>query len=228
MKLLRKNLGKIVVAAFLLIFVIAPLALYALLVLGWPPVIGNLTAAHAMRTYAAGAHPEWEAKSVWAGYNLVNDDYYLYFDYGELCYDQHDGLVRDKARADALQGELAVRSAVRKANEQQSGHYFYWSAGWRPKDPDTPYISLRVDCYDSSGAPVLEGDALRERMADEALDAYALLAPLTPVDRFSVYYCHPDVKGKDPGLVWNMITVDLPEGTELTREQILTGPLTVR
>lgn len=227
MKSLRKNLGKIIAAVFLLAFVIAPLALYALLVLGWPPVIGNLTAAHAMRTYAAGAHPEWEAKSFWAGYNLVDDAYYLHFDYGTLYYDRDNALVWDEARADALQGELGVRSAVQKANEQP-GHYFYWSAGWRPKDPETPYVSLRVDCCDPPSAPVLEEDAMRAAMAGEALDAYALLAPLTPVDRFSVHYCHEGVKGKGPGLVWNSITVDLPEGTELTREQILSAPLLVK
>lgn len=223
----KRNVGKVLLVVFLTVFVAGPVLLYAVLRLGWPPVIGNLTAAHAMRTYAAGAHPSWEAKTFWAGYNLVNDTYYLHFDYGELRYDREDGLVRDEARADALQGELAVRSAVRKANEQP-GHYFLWSAGWKPKDPETPYISLRVDYYDPPDAPILEENAMREKMADEALKAYELLAPLTPVDRFSIYYCHQGVKGKKPGLIWNMITVDLPERTALTREQILTGPLTVR
>lgn len=227
MKDLRKHLGKVIAAVLLLVFAIGPLTLYALLVLGWPPVIGNLTAAHAMRTYAAQVYPNWEAKRFWAGYNLVNNKYYLHFDYGTLYYDRDGGLVRDEARADALQGELGVRSALREANEQP-GHDFLWSAGWKPKDPETPYVSLRVDVYDSPGAPVLEEDAMREKMAGEALKAYELLAPVTPVDRFSIHYCHQGVKGKEPGLIWNIITVDLPERTALTREQILTGPLTVR
>lgn len=228
----RKYGGRIALAVFLLVLVIGPLTLYALLVLGWPPVIGNLTAAHAIRTYAAGAHPEWRAKSSWAGYNLVSDAYYLNFDYGSLEYDRDDGLVRDEARADALQEEWGVQPVVRETNERRQpdhdSHWLYWSAGWRPKDPEVPYISLRVDCYDASDAPVLEEDAMRERMAEEALDAYALLSPLTPVDRFSVHYCHQGVRGEGNRLIWNIIIVELPERTALTREQILTGPLTVR
>ena len=48
----RKILGS-VFAALLLLLVIAPLCLYALLRLGWPPVIGNLSAAGKLKTYAA-------------------------------------------------------------------------------------------------------------------------------------------------------------------------------
>lgn len=45
----RKYGERIALAAFLPAFAIGPLTLYALLVLGRPPVSGNLTAAHAMR-----------------------------------------------------------------------------------------------------------------------------------------------------------------------------------
>ncbi len=114
-KPLKNTLGKAAAAIFLLVFVIGPLALYVVLTLGWPPVIGNLTAARAMR----------------------------------------------------------------------------------------------------------------EQMADRAMEVYEAMSPVTPIHKISVHYCHQGVERKGGGLRWNCISVDLPEGEALTREQVLTAPLAV-
>lgn len=40
---LPRILGRVLIAAFLLVLVVGPVCLYAILRLGWPPVIGNLS-----------------------------------------------------------------------------------------------------------------------------------------------------------------------------------------
>ncbi len=209
------------------LFVVAPLLIYGSLRMGWPPVIGNLTAAGAIRDYATEAHPEWEAKSAWAGYNLVRDDYGLEFTDGELRCDKDNGLwlVRDQRREEALRSELGIDWRLK---EGEPSGYVLWRAGWRPGDVKTPYISLRVDCSSKPGDPVPTEEAMREIMADHALEVYDRVAPAAAVDRFSVLYNHHAVNAKQGEIVWNSITVDLPEGTVLTREQILSAPLAVR
>lgn len=225
---MKKQMGISLLVLFPALFIIVPLLIYAVLRMGWPPVIGNVTAAHAMRTYAAGAHPEWEAKGVWAGYNLVNDAYGLNFTYGELHYDRKNGLwlVRDERREDALRSELGITWRLKEGGELSD--YVRWNAGWRPGDAETPYISLRVDCSSKPGDPVPTEEAMREIMADHALEVYDRVAPAAAVDRFSVWYTHHAVNAEHGRAEWHSITVELPEGTTLTREQILSAPLTVR
>ena len=225
---MKKQMGISLLALFPALLLMVPLLVYAVLRMGWPPVIGNVTAAHAMRSYAAEAHPEWEAKGAWAGYNLVNDDYGLNFTYGELHCDRHNGLwlVRDERRENALRSELGISWRLKEGGELPD--YVRWNAGWRPGNAETPYISLRVDCSSEPGDPVPTEEAMREIMADHALEVYGRVAPAAAVDHFSVYYTHHAVNAEHGGTEWNSITVDLPEGTALTREQILSAPLTVR
>lgn len=224
----KRLLGRVLIAVFLLVFVVGPVCLYAILRLGWPPVIGNLSAARAMRSYAAEARPEWEAKGAWAGYNLVNGDYRLNFTCGELHYDRNNGLwlVRDERREDALRSELGITWRLKEGGELSD--YVRWNAGWRPGDAETPYISLRVDYSSKPGDPVLEEEAMREIMADHALEVYDRVAPAAAVDRFSIYYTHHAVNAEHGRTKWHSITVELPEGTALTRGQILSAPLMVR
>ena len=131
---MKKHVGISLLVLFPVLFIMVPLLLYAVLLMGWPPVIGNLIAAGAMRNYAAEAHPEWEAKSAWAGYNLVDDDYGLDFTYGELHYDRDNGLwlVRDERRKDALRSELGIGWRLKEGGELPD--YVRWNAGWRPGD----------------------------------------------------------------------------------------------
>lgn len=225
---MKKHMGISLLVLFPVLFIMVPLLLYAVLRMGWPPVIGNLTAARAMQNYAAQAYPEWEAKSAWAGYSPVNDDYGLDFTYGELHYDRDNGLwlVRDERREDALRSELGIGWRLKEGGELPG--YVLWNAGWRPGDAETPYISLRVDCSSRQGDPIPTEEAMREIMADHALEVYGRVAPAAAVDRLSVHYSHHAVNAEHGGTEWNIITVDLPEGTALTREQILSAPLTVR
>lgn len=74
------------------------------------------------------------------------------------------------------------------------------------------------------GDPVPTEEAMRGIMADHALEVYGRVAPAAAVDRFSVYYNHHAVNAENGRIVWSGITVDLPEGTVLTREQILSAP----
>ncbi len=214
-----------VVAVLFAVILIAPFLIYAVLRMGWPPLIGNLTAAQAMRSYAAGAHPEWEAKSVWAGYNLVNDEYFLDFTYGTLTYDRNNGLwlVRDERRENALRSDLGVGWRLKEGGEPSGD--VRWSAGWRSGDSETPYITLRADFRSGQGDPVPTEEEMRALMADHILEIYNRVAPAAAVDQVSVFYFHHAADHEKGGIQWNSVTVDLPEGTALTREQILTAPL---
>lgn len=62
----QKRLG----VGLTLLLLVGPLIVFVLLPLGFPPVIGNLMAARAMKEYAAQVHPEWRAQGHWAGYDL--------------------------------------------------------------------------------------------------------------------------------------------------------------
>ena len=223
-----RNMRKIAIFLFVLVLA-SPLLLYTVLMLGWPPVVGNLTAAHALRTYAAGAHPDWAPVGHWADYNLVDEYYYLEFTEGGETHNLRygfGGMVSDREREDALREELGIDRALRLGGLGHEG--IYWSAGWDPQEPETARIRLRVDFYDDADAPVLAEEPMREKMADRMLEVYDVLSPLAEVDWASVYYCHQGVKGKDVGLVWNIIQVDLDKRAELTRDAILTAPLAVK
>ncbi len=230
-KPLKSTLGKAAAALFLLVFVIGPLALYAVLMLGWPPVIGNLTAAHAMRIYFAQAHPGWEPEGCWAGYNLVDGCYSLDFIEGgerhSLSCDLSGGrMIRDREREDALRTELEIDRALRLHGLLRK--HIYWGAGWDPREPEAPRISLRRDCYDPPGAPILSEEVMREQMADRAMEVHEAMSPVTPIHTIYIHYCHQGVERKGGGLRWNSIRVDLPGGAALTREQVLAAPLTVK
>ena len=56
---------------FLALIVLFPLGIYSVMAMGFPPIVGNLAAAQAMKKYAAQIYPEWKAEGSWAGYNLV-------------------------------------------------------------------------------------------------------------------------------------------------------------
>ena len=75
----QKRLG----VGLTLLLLVGPLIVFVLLPLGFPPVIGNLMAARAMKEYAAQVHPEWRAQGHWAGYDLVGGGYYLSFSDGD-------------------------------------------------------------------------------------------------------------------------------------------------
>lgn len=103
----QKRLG----VGLTLLLLVGPLIVFVLLPLGFPPVIGNLMAARAMKEYAAQVHPEWRAQGHWAGYDLVGGGYYLSFsDGGEKRSLGYGGLVvEDKEREEALAEETVHR-----------------------------------------------------------------------------------------------------------------------
>ena len=68
--------------AILALIVLIPLSICFIPAMGFPPIVGNLVAARAMREYAAQVYPEWKPEGIWAGYNLVEDEYYLHFSKG--------------------------------------------------------------------------------------------------------------------------------------------------
>ncbi len=204
---------------------------YTFLALGFPPVIGNLFAARGLTSYAAQVHPDWIPDGGWAGYDLVDGYYWLPFTDGtqshELGY--ADGTVRDEERESALRTELNIDKALRINGLQNSdGYYVRWNAHWSAKDHNQPLISVLVDFYDSSDAPIPDETDMRKKMADRAMEVYEVLAPAASIHTFSVGYCHQGIHGKNPGNVWHIVQTNLPEGTSLTRNHILSGNLTVK
>lgn len=218
------------IAAILLVFLIILICLYIVLRLGFPPVIGNLFAARNMTDYAAQIHPAWTAEGNWAGYNLVSDGYYLSFTEGDQSHSlgYANGMIQDKEREEALREELEISKTLRINGLWLPDRYTtYWGVLWSAKAPDRPQITLDVTFYDSLDAPVPDEAAKREQMADEAMRAYEALSSVTPIHAFSVRYCHRGIEGQHRGLVWNIIRVELPEEEGLTREDILSGTLSV-
>lgn len=229
---LLKRLRSVLIIVILLIFVVGPVCLYALLRLGWPPVIGNLSAAGKLRAYAAQVYPDAEAGSCWAGYNLVDGCYYLDFQNRAggsrtLRYDTDGRLVRDERREEALRRDLEIDKAMRMNGFEKGGAY--WWARWDCRDPETPLVTLRTDFWDKAGDTVPDEETMREIMADRAMELYAALSPVTPVDKVSVHYSHDAMEeAKDGGTQWYWITVELPEDTPLAREMVLSGKLESR
>ena len=218
------------ITAFFLIFLVIPVCLYAVLRLGWPPVIGNLLAARGMTSYAAQVYPDWTPEGGLANYNLVVNGYDLTFTDGAQSHSlgYAKGVVQDSEREEALKAELDIARTLRVNGLHNSGQYYiYWSARWPAKIPDQPRITVDVDFYDSADTPVPDEAVMREKMADEAMRVYGALSPVTPIHRFSVRYCHQGVSAEHHGNVWNIIRLELPEGKAMTREAILSGTLTV-
>jgi len=230
---LRKRLswGQLFGAAFLFCILVVPACIWALLALGWPPVIGNFTAAHAMTQYAAQIHPDWEAESLWADYNLVDGSHFLNFYTGEERHTLHSNWngtsIRDEERETALRKELEVDKAIRSVAPHDDPYgYIFWTAKWSAKETEQPYIFLRVDLSDGSGDPVLDWEQMREKMADRGMEVYEALAPVAPVDKFSVHYTHWGADRQEKGgQRWHKITVELKDAL-LTRELLLSRPIT--
>lgn len=228
----KRLLRRVLIAAFLLVFVAGPVCLYAILRLGWPPVIGNLSAAGKLRTYAAQVYPDAEPEGRWAGYNLVDGCYYLDFQNRAggsrtLRYDADSRLVRDERREEALRRELEINKALRMNGFQGGGAY--WWARWDCRAPEAPLVTLRLDSQDGKDVPMPDENAMREIMADRAMAYYQALSPVTPVHTVSIHYRHDAMEeAKSGGLQWYWITVDLPENTPLTREMVLSGKLESR
>ena len=69
---MKEKCFKLIAAAFFLVFFVAPVCLYMIAWLGFPPVVGNLLAARSMTSYAAQVHPNWTPEGGWASYNLLS------------------------------------------------------------------------------------------------------------------------------------------------------------
>ena len=208
----------------------ALLAVQALLwaVLGWSPVLGNLVSAIQLRAYAAQVWPGLEPEGLWAKYDPVSNGYFLDFtlkDGGRrpLGYDLKSGLVEDEHRETILRKELGIAETP-----EVNGHMAFWWAKWTPGDPEEPVVGIRIDFRDRNGTPVPDEAAMREAMADRAMELYEELSPRTPVHSVSVHYSHEAQKDKHGAPLWHSITVDLPEDASLTREMVLTGKLVSR
>ena len=226
----KRYLRRAAIAAVLLVFFVIPAGFYIVMRLGWPPVIGNLLAARSMTAYAAQVYPDWTPEGGWASYNLVDNGYDLSFTDGAQSHSlgYANGVVQDREREEALREELEIEKVLRVNGLWLPGRYTYWGVRWPAKTPDRPQITVDVDFYDSADTPVPDEAAMREKMADEAMRACEALAPVTPIHRFSVRYCHQGSSAEHQGNVWNIIRVELPVGKGLTREDILSGALEVK
>lgn len=226
----KRYLRRAAIAAVLLVFFVIPAGFYIVMRLGWPPVIGNLLAARSMTAYAAQIYPDWTPEGGWASYNLVDNGYDLSFTDGAQSHSlgYANGVVQDREREEALREELEIEKVLRVNGLWLPGRYTYWGVRWPAKTPDRPQITVDVDFYDSADTPVPDEAAMREKMADEAMRACEALAPVTPIHRFSVRYCHQGSSAEHQGNVWNIIRVELPVGKGLTREDILSGALEVK
>ena len=223
--------GKTLGTAFLLSIPLIPALLILVLYWGWPPVIGNLTAARAMDKYAAQVYPTWQAEDIWAGFNLVDDGYYQEFSDGEaqhsLSSNWTGSMVWDDEREKAYRRERGINEALRQINAGY-GYAMFW-VNWSAGAPDSPYVTLRIDLTDHAEDPVPDEAAMREKMAVRALEVYNAIAPLTPVHKFAVLYHHPGLDDEDVlGMQWHRIEVDLSDERSLAREDILYGTLTKR
>ena len=226
----KRYLRRAAIAAVLLVFFVIPAGFYIVMRLGWPPVIGNLLAARSMTAYAAQIYPDWTPEGGWASYNLVDNGYDLSFTDGAQSHSlgYANGVVQDREREEALREELEIEKVLRVNGLWLPGRYTYWGVRWPAKTPDRPQITVDVDFYDSADTPVPDEAAMREKMADEAMRACEALAPVTPIHRFSVRYCHRGIPAEHHRNVWNIIRAELPEGKGLTREDILSGALEVK
>ena len=100
---------------FLALIVLVPLAVYSIMAMGFPPIVGNLAAAQVIRKYAAQVYPEWEPEGIWAGYNLVDDGYYLNFSDGEETYTLGSAWPEDRVKDTAREEELLAQAEVERA-----------------------------------------------------------------------------------------------------------------
>lgn len=185
---MKEKLFKLITAVFFLVFFVAPVCLYTVARLGFPPVVGNLLAARSMASYAAQAHPDWTPEGGWANYNLVVDGYGLSFTDGMRSHSlgYANGVVQDSGREEALEAEFDIAKALRINGLHNSGEYHvYWSARWPAKTPDQPQITVVVDFYDSADTPVPDEAAMREKWRTRPC------GPMRPCPRPALFTAFP-------------------------------------
>lgn len=214
---------KAVIGVILCVLAMLPALFLLILRLGWPPVLGNLSAARAITQYAAQVYPEYRAEGPWAGFNLVDGYYWLRVS-GEggtrsLGCDLEERLIWDRERAAALEEELNVGRALRSLGVLEPKGYTDWSAQWPADAPDRPWVMVRTDFY--LDAPVPEEQTLRMALADRAMEVYTVMAAVTPIRRFSVACGIREERET----AWYRITVELEDGKALAREDILNSKL---
>lgn len=214
---------KAVIGVILCVLAMLPVLFFLILRLGWPPVLGNLSAARAITQYAAQVYPEYRAEGPWAGFNLVAGGYCLSIsgDSGtrSLGCDLEARLIWDQEREAALEEELNVGRALRSLGVLEPKEYTYWSARWPADAPDRPWVMVRTDFY--LDAPVPEEQNLRMALADRAMEVYTVMAAVTPIRQFSVACGIREERET----AWYQVTVELEDGKALAREDILTGRL---
>ena len=213
--------------AILALIVLIPLSICFIPAMGFPPIVGNLAAARAMREYAAQVYPEWKPEGIWAGYNLVEDEYYLHFFKGDkeyaLGYAWSEGQVEDAAREEALLAQAVVDRAIRINGlwipDQLTANC---SIGWVSKDPDTPLVTVTSRVHVPPGLAQAE---LREQMADVGMKTWKALSPVVPIHRLSV---HCGQQEPEKGIIWTVLHLDLEEGQAVTRAMLLTAPVKIK
>lgn len=212
---------------FLALLILIPVGIYSIMAMGFPPVIGNLTAAQAIRKYAAQVYPEWEPEGIWAGYNLVDDRYYLDFTKDEdkytLGYAWHEGQVKDVGREEALLAQTEVERVIRINGLWMPDQLVtYCSVRWTANAPDTPLISADSRFYTQAGFGQME---LREQMADVGMKTWEALSPVVPIHTLSVHCGQQEL---EEGITWTVFHLELEEGQPVTRELLLSAPVTVK
>lgn len=223
----KQSRNLLLASACLLAFLNGLVLLYVFT--GWAPVLGNLISAAQLRSYTAQVYPELVPGHYWAAYDLKNGGYGLDFSlkngggHRYLTYDSRSGTVQDERRETVLRMRLGIAKSP-----EVNGNMASWGAQWSPRDPETPLVSLGIRLRDKTDVPVPDEAAMREIMADRAMELYAALSPRTPVHTISVQYGHDAVQKNEYETLHYLITVELPEDTPLTREMILSGKLKTR
>ena len=212
---------------FLALIVLIPLGIYSIMAMGFPPIVGNLAAARAMRKYAAQTYPEWKAEGNWAGYNLVDDGYYLNFSNGEgsytLGYAWPEDRVKDTAREEDLLAQAEVDRAIRMNGLWVPDRLTTsCTVLWASKDPDTPLISVTCRFYTE---PELAEAIVREQIADVGMKAYEALSDVVTINRISIHCGQQDI---EKGITWTVLALDLEKDVAVTRDLLLTVPVTVK
>lgn len=212
---------------FLALLFLIPLGIYSIMAMGFPPIVGNLASARAMRKYAAKIYPEWKAESNWAGYNLVDDGYYLSFSDGEgtytLGYAWPEDQVKDIAREEALLAQAEVDRAIR-INELWIPDQLTTTCTvrWASKDPDTPLISVTCRFYTEPG---LAEANVRTQIADMGVKVYEALSDVVSINKISIHCGQQDM---ERGITWTVLALDLGKDVAVTRDLLLTVPVTVK
>lgn len=226
---MKAEMGKISRAAAPWLLTILVVQALTWAVLGWSPVLGNLVSTVQLRAYTAKVYPDLVPQGHWAWYNPEDNHYYRAFTLRggggrrALGYDLKSGLVEDERRETVLRMNLGIAESP-----QIHGHQAFWRARWKPWNPDTPVVDIRIDFRDRHSAPVPDEETMRAAMAERVMELYEDLSPRTPVHSVSVHYSHEAQEDRHGGSLWHIITVKLPEDTPLTREMVLSGKLVSR